>query len=161
MNKVRRLSSQNRPPEVMRNLLNQSVKFGNLHIPAASLQSALGKYCINLCVWTHDEIYKIRLVGTAIPIFFHGHYLLVCISHQLDGVDPQDVCVLYPDGSLAVTCSGVRAFNPNNMNVDTDAYDVAAFEFTEPCQEHPVMKALFYEISECREHSELTGLCTI
>lgn len=132
---------------ILNGFLELSVRVGKLYVPGASVQQFLGKYCVNLFVWTHDDIHKIQLVGTASPLLFRGHYLLVSSSHQLRDVCLQDVCLLYPDGSSAVTNSGVRAFNLNGTNLETDAFDIAAFEFTEPIREHPTLIRSFFDFS--------------
>ena len=132
---------------ILDEVLNASVHLGSLLIPARSLQTVLGKYCQHLYVWTHVEEYKVRLVGTAIPIRYQNRFLLLCSRHQLKDVNPQDVCLMYPDGSLAVSCAGFRAYNYNDEVIEEkgDEFDLAVFDFTEPCNEHPKLKNLFFE----------------
>lgn len=124
-------------------MLDQSVKLGKIYVPAQSLHTVLGRYCRHLLVWTHDETYKFQLLGTAIPVFYRERYLLICTAHQLQSVEPEDVCMLYPDGSLSVSNSGVRHWN-NGAAGETDATDITVFEFTEPLEAHRELQADFF-----------------
>ncbi|UWQ84745.1 hypothetical protein [Leisingera caerulea] len=131
---------------LIQEMLNQSVRFGGIYLPSRSLQTALGNYCTNLCVWTHYDECKVQLLGTAIPVFYRNRYLLVCTGHQLRNVDAEDVCLLYPDGSISVTSSGVRGFNPTAAR-DSDACDIAAFDFTEAVNDHQTLREGFLSFS--------------
>lgn len=125
-------------------MINQSVKLGKIYVPARSLHTVLGGYCKNLLVWTHDETYKFQLLGTAIPVFYRERYLLICTAHQLQNVNLEDVCMLYPDGSSSVSNSGVRQWN-NGAAGETDATDITVFEFTEPLEAHRELRAGFFK----------------
>lgn len=124
--------------------LATAVDLGGLLIPAQSLQSLLGRFCQHLLVWTHDEIHKLQLVGSSLPVKYRGHYFLLCSKHQLIDVEPEDVCIVYPDGSNVVTSSGVRVFEEMVRGGETDAYDIAAFDFTETLESHPTLKPQFF-----------------
>ncbi len=126
-------------------VLKSSVHMGELLVPARSLQTVLGNYCQHLYVWTHVEEYKVRLVGTAIPIQYKNRFLLLCSRHQLKDVNPQDVCLMYPDGSLTVTSGGFRVYEKENTVENGDEFDIAVFDFTEPIKEHPKLKSVFYK----------------
>ncbi len=128
--------------------LDLAVKLGNVLVPARSLQSVLGQYCQHLFVWTHDDTFKIQITGSSIPLLFKGRYFVLCSKHQLEGVNPQDVCIMFPDGSIAVTCSGYREFKAQTTSEGTDAYDIVAFEFTDPCDEHTHLKSLFFDFTQ-------------
>jgi hypothetical protein len=134
-------------PNILQDLVKHSVRVGDLWIPSRLVQSTLGEYCLNLFVWTHDETHKVQLLGTAIPIKYRERYLLLCSAHQIKGVEPRDVCLVYPDGSRAVTNSGIRAFDAS-QRAETDAYDIAAFEFTDPISQHPNLGKKFYPFRE-------------
>jgi len=131
----------------MRGLLEHSVKVDHIFIPGNSLESYLGKFVTNLGVWYNDDVFKLGLVGSATPVLYKDRYFLLCSKHQLKGVNTEDVCLLYPDGSNVVTSSGVRHFNTSEETMTSDAYDLAAFEFTAPVLEHPILKHLFFRFN--------------
>lgn len=132
--------------DILDGLVSHSVKVGELLVPASSLESHLGRFVLNLVVWNHHETFKVSLVGSAIPIFYRENYFLVCSRHQLKGVDLENVSILYPDGSAAITSSGSRMFNLSDETTISDAYDIAAFNFSEPISQHPYLKGLFYHL---------------
>lgn len=71
--------------------------------------------------------------------------MLVCSAHQLRGIELSDVGLLLPDGSKLVTSSGVRTFRVSEHTRTTDAYDVAAFDFSAPASEFPELMKNFFE----------------
>lgn len=128
-------------------MLDHSVDVNGLLVPVNALESYLGRFVTNLVVWNHDETFKISIIGSATPLFYRNRYILVCSKHQMKGVDPEDVCLLYSDGSNVVTSSGYRTFNSHEQSKISDAYDIAAFDFTEPIIEHPDLGKKFYSLS--------------
>lgn len=133
---------------ILGDLLDTAVDLGGFLVPAQALESHLGRFCQHLLVWTHDETHKLQLVGSSLPVKYRGHYFLLCSKHQLTDVDPEDVCIMYPDGSSVVTSSGVRVCGEMVRGGETDAYDIAAFDFTETLKSHPTLKPLFF----CFDH---------
>src|ERR1700730_137499 len=111
-------------------MIGTSVSFNGLLIPASALAASLGRYVDNLFVWNDDEIYKVSLVGSAVPVRFSGRYFLLCTNHQLRGRQLENISLLGRDGQHLITSSGVRYFND-----ESNPYylDLAAFEFTESC----------------------------
>lgn len=126
-------------------LVNTSVRFNGVMIPAPTVPKALARYVDNLFIWNDDETYKVSLVGSAIPIKYSGRYFLLCTNHQLRGSPPENVSLLSRDGKTLITSSGIRQFsderNPHYL-------DLAAFEFTEPCEAHQDLKERFFELRE-------------
>jgi len=130
---------------ILESLISHSVKVGGLLVPANSLESYLGKFSLNLVVKNDDEIFKVSLVGSATPIFYRNQYFLLCSRHQLRGVNPEYISIMFPDGSHVVTSSGVRMFKETELTRQTDEYDVAAFNFSEPVNENPDLKSFFFK----------------
>lgn len=114
-------------------MLEMSVRVGEILIPARRLESLLGAYAENLVVWNHDSEFKVSLLGSATPLKYKGRYFVLCTKHQIKGLNPQDVCLLRKDGSTAVTSNGVRVWERPTEQSETDAYDLAIFDFGEAC----------------------------
>ncbi|SRR5581483_3166645 len=130
---------------ILDQLIGTSVRFNGLIIPASSLTTTLGRYVDNLVVWNEHDIYKVSLVGSAVPVKFLERYFLLCTNHQLRGCRLENVSLLGRDGRDIITSSGVRQFADENKPT---YLDLAAFEFTEPCQAHPHLKERFFELRE-------------
>lgn len=126
-------------------MLDTSAHVGSLIVPAGSLESYLGRFASQLTVWTHDDVYKISIPGSAIGLIHSGRTILVCSKHQLKDVELSDVSVLLPDGSLAITSSGSRTFQLGQHITSSDAYDLAAFDFSEPACEFPAVSNNFFK----------------
>ena len=130
---------------VLDRLINTSIRFNGAMIPALTATTALARYVDNLFVWNDHETYKVSLVGSAVPIKYSEHYFLLCTNHQLQGSQLENVSLLSSDGKITITSSGVRQFgdqkNPNYL-------DLAAFEFTEPCEAQPDFKERFFDLRE-------------
>ena len=130
---------------ILDRIVGTSVSFNGLLIPASALTTSLGRYVDNLFVWNDDEIYKVSLVGSAVPIRFSGRYFLLCTNHQLRGRHLESVSLLGRDGQNLITSSGVRHFS----NESSPHYlDLAAFDFTEPCEMHLDLKERFFDLRE-------------
>ncbi|WJY20133.1 hypothetical protein QTA57_09455 [Fontisubflavum oceani] len=128
-------------------ILKTSAKVGDLYVPAGSLEAHLGRFASQLMVWTHDDVHKISIIGSAVGVLHQGRQLLICSRHQLRNQRLEDVGLMLPDGSSFVTSSGSRTFNEGEHLLQSDAYDVAAFEFTDPVREHPQLSNQFFEFS--------------
>lgn len=129
-------------------MLETSARVGSLIVPAASLESYLGRFASQLTVWTHDDIYKISIPGSATGLIHKGRSLLLCSGHQLKGVNLEDVGIMLPDGSSLITSSGSRNFLAADFANETDAYDVAAFKFTEPAVDFPSLTENFFSFDQ-------------
>lgn len=124
-------------------LAGTSALFNGVAIPGRSLEAALSRYAFNVFVATDDEIYSVTLRGSATAIRFRHRDLLICTQHQLAGVDRQQVCMMSETGKILVTSGGMRHFSPST---DTDAYDLVAFDFTEPVEAHPEFRPRFFNL---------------
>ena len=111
-----------------------SVNVNGLVVPGRSVERVLARPAFNLVVYNDDGAFKVSLVGSATAVKFNGRFILLAAQHQLRGVDEQNVAMLTDNGSHVITCSGRRGFTPNTQ---TDAYDIVAFDFTEPCKGTP------------------------
>ncbi|MCK1361218.1 hypothetical protein [Bradyrhizobium sp. 199] len=130
---------------ILDRIVGTSVSFNGLLIPASALTSTLSRYVDSLVVWNDHQTYKVSLVGSAVLVRFSAHYFLLCTNHQLRGCRMEDLSLLGRDGRQLVTSSGVRHFNDES---NPHYRDLAAFEFTKPCQEYPDLKERFFDFRE-------------
>ncbi|KRA96529.1 hypothetical protein ASD83_15600 [Devosia sp. Root685] len=114
-----------------------------LVVPGRSIERTLARHAFNLVVNNDHDTYKVSLVGSSTAVKFNGRYILLCTNHQLVGVDMQQVAMLKDDGSVLVTSGGSRFYSQSS---DTDAYDLVAFDFTEPVAAHPDLKKRFFNL---------------
>lgn len=128
---------------ILDQMVGTSVSFNGLLIPAGSLASALSRYVDNLFVWNDHQTYKVSLVGSAVPVKFSERYFLLCTNHQLRGNRPENVSLLGRDGQNLVTSAGMRCFSDESSPL---YLDLAAFEFTAPCEGHPDLKERFLDL---------------
>lgn len=126
-------------------ILETSARVGSLVIPANSLGSYVGRFASQLTVWNHDDVFKISIPGSATGLIHAGRSMLVCSRHQLRGVELSDVSIMLDDGINLVTSSGSRTFNDGDYTRESDAYDVAAFDFTKPAEEFPELTKSFFK----------------
>jgi hypothetical protein len=89
---------------ILDRIVGTSVSFNGLLIPASTLTATLSRYVDNLFVWNDHQIYKVSVVGSAVPIRFSGRYFLLCTNHQLRGCQLENVSLLGRDGKNLVTC---------------------------------------------------------
>jgi hypothetical protein len=122
-----------------------SVNVNGLIVPGRSVETVLARHALNLVLHNDHETFKVRLVGSATAVRFNGRYILLCTNHQIQGLDPEKVSMLKDDGSVLVTSSGMRSYP---MSAETDAYDIAAFDFTEPVNDHPDLKKRFFDLEQ-------------
>jgi hypothetical protein len=135
-----------------------SVWLNGLVIPGRSIERALSAYTFNLVVNNDHETFKVSLVGSATAVRFNERYILLCSNHQLRGVDPQQVAMLKDDGSMIVTSGGYRAYQ---ARPDTDAADIAAFDFTEPVEDHPDLKRRFFDLTDVPPDTLVTNVVAL
>jgi hypothetical protein len=130
---------------ILDQLADLSVECNGLLVPARSIQSVLGQYVFNLVVLNDDEAYKLSIPGSATAIRYRNRELLLTTRHQLSGFDESRVGMLTDTGGHAITSNGVRTCK---IQSNTDASDISAFDFTEPCKEIPELKKRFFNLSE-------------
>jgi hypothetical protein len=130
---------------VLDRLVGTSVRLNGLMMPASTLSTTLARYVDNLFVWNDHDTYKVSLVGSAVPIRYGPRYYLICTNHQLRGRQLENVSLLSRDGQTIITSSGVRHFSGES---GSNYLDLAAFEFTEPCEAHPDLKERFFELRD-------------
>lgn len=127
---------------VLARLLGTSVLLNGLRLPISTVESALARYTTNLFVRNDHPVHKISLVGSAVRVSLAGKYFLVCTNHQLRGRQLDKVCMMTKDG-LTVNSSAARHFNDDTH---ADYLDLAAFDFTEPCQHLPHFRQDFLDL---------------
>ena len=128
-------------PSIIERFAAHSVCVNGLIVPGRSIESYLARYSLNLIVNNPDEIFKVLLVGSATPVLHRGRYILLTTQHQLNGVDPRQIAMLTDSGSHIITSGGLRLYSTRS---DTDAYDIVAFDFTEPCNDRPELRRRFF-----------------
>lgn len=128
--------------------LNTSVSVNGVYMLARDLQRILGHYSFNLVVWAHDETFKVSLLGSATPLLYRGHFLVLCTGHQIKGVAPEDVSMLTDGGELAVTSSGYSAPKISSEGMQHDLQDIVVFNFNSACKEHPTLQQRFFKLGE-------------
>ena len=132
--------------DVLGRLISDGVALNGLVIPGRSVERALSRYTFNLIVENGEcETYKILLAGSATAVRYAGREILLTTQHQVAKVDLSRVAMLTDTGSHAITSGGVRAYKPNP---DTDAHDIVAFDFSEPCRARHELKRRFFNLIE-------------
>jgi hypothetical protein len=121
-----------------------SVDINGLIVPGRSIEGVLARHAFNLVVNNNDETYKVSLVGSATAVRRGGREILLSTHHQLRGIEPSQVSMLTDTGSHIITSGGYRGFLPHPQ---TDAHDIVAFDFTEPCKDRPELKKCFFDLS--------------
>jgi hypothetical protein len=112
-------------------LIGTSVLFNGVLVPASGLAGALSRYVDSLIVWNEgQDVHRVSLVGSAVPIRFADHYFLLCTNHQLRGVELPKVSLLERDGRNLVTSGGMRQYNDEQHPLYRD---LAAFDFIPIC----------------------------
>jgi hypothetical protein len=120
------------------------VDVNGLIVPGRAIEGVLARHAFNLVVNNKDETFKVSLVGSATAVRRGGREILLSTYHQLRGIEPSRVAMLTDTGSHVITSGGYRGFLPHP---DTDAHDIVAFDFTEPCKDRPELKEFFFELS--------------
>lgn len=129
-------------------LLATSARVGSLLVPARSLESCLGGFAHPLTIWTHDDAYIVSLFGSSIGLIHSGKLVLVCSKHQLRDQELSDVGLLLEDGSCLITSSGSRTFHQEIHTEESDSYDLAAFDFSEPASDYPELSRNFFDFQK-------------
>lgn len=130
---------------IIENLLDQSIWFNGLLVPISTAESTLARYTQSLVAINESEKYPISLVASCLAVRYRSRYVLLCTRHQLKGWNLESIALLTKDGSYGISSGGVRHFQ--NIN-ETDFHDLAAFEFTEPCQEWTSLQERFFTLND-------------
>ena len=128
--------------------LNTFVSVNGVYLLARDLPRILGHYSFNLFVWAHHETFKVSLLGSATPLLYRGHFLVLCTGHQIKGVAPEDVSMLTDGGEFAVTSSGYSALKINSEGMQYDLQDIVVFNFNSACKEYPTLQQRFFKLGE-------------
>lgn len=128
--------------------LNTAISVNGFYVLARDIQSVLGECSFNLFVWTHDETFKVSLLGSATPLFYRDHYLVVCTGHQVKDVAPEDISMLTEDGDFAVTSSGYTTLQRGPEGIQHDLQDIVVFNFDGACEEHPALRHRFFKLRD-------------
>jgi hypothetical protein len=120
------------------------VDVNGLIVPGRAIEGVLARHAFNLVVNNKDDTFKVSLVGSATAVRRGGREILLSTYHQLRGIEPSQVAMLTDTGSHVITSGGYCGFLPHP---DTDAHDIVAFDFTEPCKDRPELKKCFFELS--------------
>ncbi|WP_152535742.1 hypothetical protein [Bradyrhizobium sp. Ai1a-2] len=120
------------------------VDVNGLIIPGREIENTLARHAVNLMVNNSDETFKVSLIGSATAVCRGGREILLTTQHQLRGNEPTQVAMLTDSGSHIITSGGYRGFPPHP---ETDAHDLVAFDFTEPCKDRPELKKHFFNLS--------------
>lgn len=131
--------------EYQLSLIKLSIRLNGVYIPPQSVESALGRYVEALMAHNEHEVFRVNLCGSAVPIRFRDRYLLVCTHHQVATTDLETVSLLTRDGSHVVTSGGARHFIDKK---DSDRYDLALFDFTEPCTDLLHLRERFFHLRD-------------
>ena len=119
------------------------VNLNGLIVPARDIETTVARHAFNLFINTGLDDFKVQLMGSATAVRYRGRFILLTTQHQLKGVDESQVSMMTDDGSLLITSGGRRGYDPSS---ETDAFDIVAFDFTEPCQAHPELKPRFFDL---------------
>jgi hypothetical protein len=121
------------------------VNINGLIVPGRSIEGVLARHAFNLVVNNHDETFKVSLIGSATAVRWCGREILLTTQHQLRGIEPSQVAMLTDTGSHVVTSGGYRVYPPHP---ETDANDIVAFDFGEPCKDWPELRKHFFDLSK-------------
>jgi len=132
--------------DILGRLVSEGVALNGLIIPGRSVERALSRYTFNLIIENgEDETFKVLLGGSATAIRYCGREILLATQHQVSNIDLDRVAMLTDSGSHAITSAGMRAYKPSP---DTDAHDIVAFDFTEPCKTRHELRKRFFNLSD-------------
>jgi hypothetical protein len=121
------------------------VNVNGLIVPGRSIEGVLARHAFNLVVNNHDETFKVSLIGSATAVRRCGREILLATHHQLRGIEPSQVSMLTDTGSHVITSGGYRGFLPHP---ETDANDIVALDFSEPCKDRPELRKRFFDLSK-------------
>lgn len=130
---------------ILGQFLADGIKFNDLIIPGRLVESALSRHVFNLIVNNKYDDFKCYLAGSATAIRYAGREVLLATQHQISDVELSRVGMLTDSGSHIITSGGARGYNSRS---DTDAHDIIAFDFTEPCKARPELKRRFFALRD-------------
>jgi hypothetical protein len=130
---------------ILGQFVNHGVDVNGVIVPGRLIEDLLSRHTFNLIVNNDDEVFKISLVGSATAVRYRNREILLATQHQLRGIDESQVAMLTDSGSHIITSGGLRRYPPRS---DTDANDIVAFDFTEPCMDRPELKKRFFALNE-------------
>jgi len=132
-------------PYILDRLMDTSIKLNGLAIPAGSIQSSLSRYATAVLVHTDIKEFSLYIRGSGLPVYYRGHYFLVCTKHQLDNVDLERVAMHESERNV-VTSAGSRHFI--SPDPDSDYRDIAAFDFSDPCAAIVGLRTAFFNLTK-------------
>lgn len=128
---------------ILGQMVNGGVEVNGIAVPEFSLRRVLGRFVHNLWVINPDyPQFPLSLPGSATAVRVNGHEYLLATQHQLSGHERESVAMVLDNGEFFVTAAGAR-WPPRD---GSDANDIVAFDFTEPCEAHPQLKQLFFDL---------------
>jgi hypothetical protein len=129
---------------VLGQFAGHGVDVNGLIIPGRVIETTLARHVFNLITNNNgNEQFKVSLFGSATAVRRGGREILLTTQHQLREVDPSQVAMLTDTGSHIITSGGYRGYSPHPQ---TDAHDIVAFDFTEPCKDRPELKKHFFDL---------------
>lgn len=130
---------------IIAQLADLAVDFNGVLIPGRSIEGVLSQHVFPLVINNNeDETYKLWLQGSATAVHYRGRDILLTTQHQLKEVDESQVAMLIDKGRHLVTTAGRAGYNPHP---ETDAHDIVAFDFTEPCKGRDEFKGRFFKLT--------------
>lgn len=127
--------------DVLQRILQRAVLFNGVLVPPKAVHAALTKFADHLVELHDDQIWRFSLLGSAVPLAYQGRNLVVCCGHQLRGKDLSRVGLITDAGKYIVTSQRSVEFNRAG---DSDFFDLAAFDFTDPCSAGALNADRFY-----------------
>lgn len=138
----------------MGELYGLSVRINDVFIPGKLVEDHLAQYCTSLGIWTGIEEFPIYVPGSATLLSYRGRYYMICTKHQLAQTETWDaVCLLLSGGpgqTRCITSGGARWFDRSG---DGDHQEIVAFDYTEPCEEIPELRPMFFDFRG--QHSDM------
>ncbi len=141
-------SGQSQSDVILDELLDLAVNVNGLLVSGRAFQDFAGRFITNLTVWTHDNDFKVQLRGTSTLIEYRNRFFMLATQHQLKGVNYEDVGILDDDGKNLISSGGMRAFLSEDLLGRSDAYDVIAFDFTEPVSAGVLQRSKFFSFRD-------------
>lgn len=125
-------------------MLSLAVDVNGIVIPGGLVQDHLARYAECVVVNNGDPEYRISLAGSGALVRFRGREILLTTQHQLKDIDERQIGLLV-DGGNVVTSGGFQRYRPHP---ETDAYDMVAFDFSEPAREVPGLANRFFTLAD-------------
>lgn len=128
---------------VLDRILTRAVIFNGVLLPQRAMHGILIKYVDHLLELNDSEDWPFSLVGSGVPLSYQGRNLVVCCRHQLKGRDLARVGLFAETPKHIVTSGRSIEFNRSG---DSDLFDLALFDFTEPCAAGALHPARFHTL---------------